>query len=103
MYVILTSKPGQFRTEPGEGLEPVEAWEYLFAGRPRARFVLAALTRETRVRVVDEAPPPAISQVPTKFLPRFATLEEARRELAHLTRFGGAETALRQVPLVAPA
>jgi len=26
-FVILTSKPGQFHTEPGPGLVPVEAWD----------------------------------------------------------------------------
>lgn len=99
MYVILTSKPGQFRTEAGEGLTPVEAWDYLFCGTRRARFVIADLTAETKVRVIDEAPPPRLNLVPSKFLPKFETIEAARAELAHLTRFAGAETALRPAPL----
>jgi hypothetical protein len=90
MFVILTTRPGIFRTEPTAGVTPVEAWDYLFCGALRARFTIAALAAETRVRVVDETPPPATSVVPTKFLPRFATLEEARRELGHLTGFGAA-------------
>src|SRR5215212_10706602 len=100
MYVILTSKPGQFRTELTDGLTPVEAWDYLFCGRTRARFVIAELARETKVRVVDEAPPPVVNLVPTKFLERFDSLEAARRELAHLTTFGASlQAALQPAPL----
>lgn len=103
MYVILTSKPGQFRTEITDGMTPVEAWDYLFCGTRRARFVIADLAAETRVRVVDEAPPPVVNLVPTKFLQKFETVEDARRALAHLTRFGGADTALQPAPLAEPA
>ena len=103
MYVILTSKPGVFRTEITEGVTPVEAWDYLFCGTCRARFVIADLAGETRVRVIDEAPPPMVNLVPTKFLQKFETIEDARRELAHLTRFGGADTALQPAPLADPA
>lgn len=103
MYVILTSKPGQFRSEPVPGITPVEAWDYLFAGTRRARFVIATLEGETKLRVIDEAPPPRLNLVPTKFLQKFETIEAARAELSHLTRFGGAETALRPAPLAAPA
>lgn len=99
MYVILTSKPGQFRTEISEGLVPVEAWDYLFSGKRRARFVIAELAGETRIRVIDEAPPPRLNLVPSKFLPKFESVEAARAELAQLTRFGGAEAALQPSPI----
>ena len=45
MYVILTSKPGQFRTEITEGLKPLEAYDYLFYGEKKAHFVIAELVR----------------------------------------------------------
>src|ERR1043165_8077886 len=35
MYVILTSRPGEFRTELGEGMEAVEVYDYVFCGRKR--------------------------------------------------------------------
>jgi ferredoxin len=54
-YVILTSKPGHFRTEPGDGLVPVEAWDYHCDGRVRARFLVAELPAPTRVRVIDDS------------------------------------------------
>lgn len=100
MFVILTSKPGQFRTEGGAGLSPVEAWEYLCAGRLRARFVIARLDAPTRVRIVDEAPPPVVSEVPSKFLPTFKTVEGALAELRQLaSKGGGGDYVLRSAPL----
>jgi hypothetical protein len=93
-YVILTSKPGEFRTEPGEGLQPVEAYDYLLCGRRRARFVIARLTAPTRVRIVEEGASAIVNEVPSKFLPRFETVEGARRELEGLTQAGGSDYSL---------
>lgn len=101
MYVILTSKPGQFRTELAPGLQPVEAYDYLFYGKRKARFVIAALERETKVPVIDEVFPPVRNLVPSKFLERFESVEAARRELAHLTAFGSMQAEL--VPVEAAA
>jgi hypothetical protein len=97
MYVILTSKPGQFRTEPGDGLRPVQAYDYLFFGRPKARFVIAELTgalAATRVRVVDATGDGTVTSIPIKFLERFDSPDDAFKELGHLIRFGSMETAL---------
>ena len=96
-YVILTSKPGQFRTEVTEGLEPLEAYEYLCFGRKRAVFVIARLAAPTRIRIVDETPPPVVNWVPTKFLEKFASLERARGELQDLAKSGGNDFVLRPV------
>lgn len=96
-FVILTSKPGQFRTEVTEGLEPIEAYDYVCFGRKRAGFVIARLTTPTRVRIVDEAPPPVVNLVPSKFLPKFESLEGARRELEELARAGGRDFVLAPV------
>jgi len=80
MFVILTSKPGQFRTEVVDGIEPVESYEYSYCGRRRAHFVIAKLLAPTKVRIVDETPPPAVNLVPTKFLAKYASVERARRD-----------------------
>jgi hypothetical protein len=93
-YVILTSKPGLYRTEVTPGLRPVERFDYLFYGVVKARFVIAELLHETRIRVVDEGEPPTVNQVPSKFLERHDSLEAARRALADLTRFGTMDTKL---------
>ena len=103
MYVILTSKPGQFRTELVEGIRPIEAYDYLFGMVAKARFVIAELEHETKVRVIDEVEPPVLNLVPSKFLPRYDTIEAARKELDHLTAFGSVRAALRPVPVPANA
>ena len=94
MYVILTSKPGQFRTEIGEDMQPVEAYDYLFCGRKRAHFVIANLTRDVKITIVDESSPPVVNHVPSKFLAKFETIEAARHELRTLTRFGAMDISL---------
>ena len=94
MYVILTTKPGQFRTELGEGMQLVEAYDYMFCGRKRAQFVIAELTGPAKVRIVDEGSPPAVNLVPCKFLPTFASVEKARAELEQLVSFGELDASL---------
>lgn len=98
MYVILTSKPGQFRTEIVEGLRPLVAYDYLFYGVRKATFVVAELLKETKIKVIDEAwSPPIVNNVPSKFLEKFETPELAFRELQHLTTFGKMDTSLRKL------
>lgn len=97
MYVILTSKPGQFRTEIADGLRPLAAYDYLFYGIRKATFVIAELVEETKVRVIDEAwSPPIVNEVPSKFLEKFETPERALSELEHLITFGHMDTKLRK-------
>lgn len=94
MYVILTSKPGQFHTEPGPDLQPIEAHDYVFYGRIRASFLIAKIGEATRVRLIDETEPVTVNLVPTKFLEKFRTLESARRELQQLCPAGDAQSQL---------
>ena len=97
MYVILTSKPGQFRSELVEGLRPLAAYDYLFYGIRKATFVIAELVAETKVKVIDEAwSPPIVNEVPSKFLEKFETPERALNELEHLITFGHMDTKLRK-------
>ena len=101
-YVILTSKPGVFRTEVGEDVEIIETYDYHFGGRTLAVFSIARLSGPTRLVVTEETPPCVVNRVPSKFLDHFASIEAARRELDHLTRFGGGDTTLtRRTPPVA--
>jgi hypothetical protein len=96
VYVILTSKPGQFRTELVDGLNPVATYDYLFCGRKRAEFTIAELTRDVRLRIIDEAEPPRLNEMPSKFLPKFGSVEDAFAELCHLTKFGGMDAVLHK-------
>lgn len=103
MFLILTtSKPGFYRTELAAGLKPVEAYDYVFCGAVRARFVIAEQGTATRINVVDEATPPVVNSVPVKFFPRFPTLDAARRELRHLVSFGTMQVSLDPVALPRP-
>ena len=62
----------------------VEAYDYLFCGRKRAQFVIAEIVGEVKVRIVEESGAPVVNLVPSKFLPRFATVEKARDEITQL-------------------
>ncbi len=103
MFVILTSKPGQFRTEVVDGLVPIERWDYVFYGRVRARFVIARIEREARVRVVDETGPEIVNLVPTKLLEHHDCVDRARAALRALTKFGDLEAELVRVDETAGA
>lgn len=94
VYAILTSKPGRFRSESGAGLVELEAYEYLLGPALLARFVIAQVEANARVRIVDEGDGAAVNSVPAKFLPSFQTIEQARAELRHLTRFGNLDARL---------
>jgi hypothetical protein len=97
MYVILTSKSGQFRTEIIDGLRPLASYDYLFYGAKKATFVIAELLKDTKVRVIDEAwSPEIVNEVPSKFFEKFETPERALGELQHLTTFGHMQTELRK-------
>ena len=99
MFVILTSKPGQFHTEAAAGIQPVERYDYAFCGTVKATFVIATIAGTARVRIVDETPPLTVNDIPAKFLPRFPTLEAARRSLAELSDAGkGRYTLTRREP-----
>ena len=95
MYVILTSKPGQFHTDVDDNFFPVEAYDYICYGRKRAHFVIASLERgDAKVRIVEETEDPTVNLVPSKFLPSFDTLEKARDELHQLSHFGHTQASL---------
>jgi hypothetical protein len=101
MYVILTSKPGQFRTVSAVGLRPIEAYDYVFYGQTKAHFVIAELLEErTRIRVIEDDTA-IVNDVPSKFLEKFDTTEQALKELRHLTTFGHMDTELRKAALPA--
>ena len=97
MFLILTSKDGQFHSETVDGLVARETYDYVFYGQRKARFVIAEMQRDVRVRIVEATDQPLVNEVPTKFFPKFETLEQARAELRHLTGFGTMQTVLERV------
>jgi hypothetical protein len=97
MYVILTSRDGQYRTEISDGLLACETYDYLFYGEKKARFVIASLEREVKIRVVEENPPRAVNAISSKFLEKFATVEAARARLRELVGFGDMDMQLCKI------
>jgi hypothetical protein len=94
VYVIITSRPGEYRTEPGEHMDRVEQWDYTLEGRLRAQFAIARLDRETRVRIIEETAGGTVNLVSTRFLEKHASIEAARTALAELARFGTLDATL---------
>ncbi|MEK9801976.1 MAG: ferredoxin [Curvibacter sp.] len=94
MYIILTSKDGEFDTEAGDGIQAVETHDYYFYGQHKATFVISELQQESRIQVRSAGEPTLVNSLPTKFLEKFNSLEAARRELASLTLFGNLQTQL---------
>jgi hypothetical protein len=66
----------------------VESYDYLFCGRKRAQFAIAELNGEVKIRIVEESGAPVVNLVPSKFLPRFPTIEKARDEISQLAGKG---------------
>jgi hypothetical protein len=97
MYVLLTTKPGEFRTEITKGLQPVESYDYIFYGRKRANFTIAELSDEIKIRIVEDEPPQIVNDVPSRLFEQFPTIEEARDELRTLTTYGHMDIKLRKV------
>lgn len=101
MYVILTSKPGQFTTVIRDGVRPLEAYDYFFYGTKKAHFVIAELLDErAKIRVVEDGTA-IVNDVPSKFLEKFESIEGAFNEIKHLTTFGHMETVLRKTEIAA--
>ncbi|MEX3841587.1 hypothetical protein [Paraburkholderia sp. BR10882] len=94
MYIILTNKPGQYRSEATDGLRPLEALAYHYEGRHIATFTIAELQRETRVRIVEETAPASINLVPTRFFEHFDTREAALGSLTRLVSASHADARL---------
>ena len=84
MYIVLTSRPGQYRSEPTPGITPVEIHDYFYGARHVAAFVVAKLDGTSRVRIVDEADPDRANLVPTKFFESFDSVSEAVASLEAL-------------------
>lgn len=97
MYVVLTTRPGEFRTEITDGLQAVESYDYIFYGRKRASFTIAELTDEVRVKIVEDEPPQIVNRVPVKLFEKFDSLDDARAELKTLTTFGSMDIKLQKV------
>lgn len=55
------------------------------------------MSAEGKVKITEEGEDGVVNHVPSKFLPRFPTIEQARNELRHLAGFGTLEIELVRV------
>lgn len=92
MFIVLTSRPGQYRSEPTPGITALETHDYFYGKRHVAAFVVARLDTPSRVRIVDEAGGDA-NLVPTKFFEQFESVPDALASLQSLV--GGDPAAAR--------
>lgn len=100
MYIILTSKLGEYDARPGQGIAPVESYAYFFYGKKKADFTIAEVTGDQgRVSIVESGEGGLTNSVPLKFFERFDSVEAARAELEQLVTFGTIDTRLERAPL----
>ena len=97
MYVILTTKPGVFKTELGEGLTAVEAYDYVLFGRTKSQFVIARIEGSPKIRIVEDEPPYLVNLIPSKFLQKYQSIEAAYEELRSLAKFSSGDVRLEKV------
>lgn len=94
MYVVLTSKPGVYRTEPGVGTTLLKAYEYKFYGKTKAVFSIARIDEGARVTIIEEGEGGTVNNISTRQMEKFGSEQEAFNELEGLTRFGSIEAEL---------
>lgn len=100
MYIILTSKLGEYDARPDPGITPVEAYEYFFYNRKKADFTIAEVgVGRGRVNIVETGESGLTNSVPLKFFEHFNTVEAARAELEQLVTFGSIQARLERTPL----
>lgn len=94
MYIVLTTKPGEYRSEGGEGVELIASYEYLFYGKLKAIFTIAKISENARVLIIEEGPDGTTNNITTRQMEKFDSVEAAYAELEGLTNFGTIEAEL---------
>jgi ferredoxin len=102
MYVILTSKPGVFRTELGEGLTAVDVYDYILFGRKKAQFIIARIEGSPRITIIEDEPPHVVNHIPSKFLQKYESAAAAYEDLQQLSNAASDDVRLEPVA-AAPA
>lgn len=98
MYIIVTSKPQEYAADHGDGVRPIEVYDYFFYGQHRATFTIGEVLRDdARVQIIDTEDPTCINSVPIKFFGDFDEVGDARAELEELTHFGEIDARLERV------
>jgi hypothetical protein len=98
MFIIVTSKPHEYSAEHGDGIRPVETYEYWFYGTHRATFTIGEVVDPgARVTITDAEYPDCVNSVPNKFFGNFDDVSEARAEIEELTHYGNIDARIERV------
>lgn len=103
MYVILTNKPGVFKTELGEGLTVVDVYDYILFGHKKAQFVIARIEGSPRIKIVEDEPPHVVNHIPSKFLQKYDSAAAAYEDLRQLSNAASDDVRLVAVVAAPPA
>lgn len=95
MYVLITSKPGEYDAIPGDGVTPVKRFDYFFYDKRRASYVIAEVkSPSARVDIRELGEQGTCNSVPIKFFESFESVEDAENELAGLAQVGDKHVSL---------
>lgn len=94
MFIVLTSKPGEYRTEAGDGTTVLSSYEYRFYNKTKAIFSIAQIKDGARVVIIEEGEDGTVNNIPTRQMEKFTSVEEALSELEGLTQFGSIQAEL---------
>lgn len=86
MIVLVTNKPGVYRTELTPDMRTESAFEYMFYGECKAIFKIVETQGDGHVHIVEEQEPHYRSSIPVKLLPAYDDISAAERDIADLTR-----------------
>lgn len=99
MYIITTSKVGEYTTEVGDGLTLVKQYDYFFYGKKRAEFHIVKVESQTaRVDITETGENAVKNTIPIKFFESFDNVLDATRELQHLAGSKSMDVALKERP-----
>jgi hypothetical protein len=97
MFVLITSKMGEYQAEPESGLTPVKHYDYYFYNKKKAEICIARVDSDSaRVRITEVGDRGARNSIPIKFFESFDSLQHAEKELQHLASSTTLDVALKE-------
>lgn len=84
VFIIITSKNNEFISEIINDASLIESYDYFFYGNLKAKFDIYQIETDTKIKITDINPPTVTNYISTKFLEKFASVEDARSELVAL-------------------
>lgn len=86
MIVLVTDKPGVYKTELPANIHVECAFQYVFYGECKAIFKILRTTGDGHVAIVEDEAPHYRSSIPMTLLPTYDDISLAKRDIFDLTR-----------------